>query len=194
MDIPRFADGSTRFRAESRKVSLLEPCLDLHQRTVPGSGVEQCFAQREARCAVNRFGRRAAQALEMSYDRRNVTTGDRAGETLGSLVSCPVSNRRLGECRELFPNVDRADSRRRHHAHCGIELSCGEVCSDDGRRVVGLLATHQLEIAEQLADQILIINHGQKIFHGTMTDLRNRYPDSNGEENLEYFYSQLIEN
>ncbi len=60
--------------------------------------------------------------------------------------------------------------------------------------VIVLLATHQLDIAEQLADQILIINEGQKIFHGTMDDLRERCPDSNGQDNLEYFYSQLIEN
>ena len=60
--------------------------------------------------------------------------------------------------------------------------------------VVILLATHQLDIAEQLADQILIINQGQKLFHGTMDDLRERYPDSEGQDNLEYFYSQLIEN
>jgi ABC-2 type transport system ATP-binding protein len=60
--------------------------------------------------------------------------------------------------------------------------------------VIVLLATHQLDVAEQLADQILIINQGQKIFHGTMNDLRERYPGSTGDNNLEYFYSQLIEN
>lgn len=60
--------------------------------------------------------------------------------------------------------------------------------------VVVLLATHQLDIAEQLADRILIINQGQDIFHGTMDDLRERYSDSEGQNNLEYFYSQLIEN
>lgn len=60
--------------------------------------------------------------------------------------------------------------------------------------VIILLATHQLDIAEQLADQILIINQGQNIFHGTMDDLRERHPDSSTEDNLEYFYSQLIEN
>ena len=60
--------------------------------------------------------------------------------------------------------------------------------------VVVLLATHQLDIAEQLADQILIINQGQKVFHGTMDNLRERYPDSNDKDSLEYFYSQLIEN
>ena len=60
--------------------------------------------------------------------------------------------------------------------------------------VVILLATHQLDIAEQLADQILIINKGLNIFHGTMDDLRKRYPESVGQNNLEYFYSQLIEN
>ena len=60
--------------------------------------------------------------------------------------------------------------------------------------VTVLLATHQLDIAEQLADQILIINEGQNLFHGTLDDLRERYPDSDGRDNLENFYSQLIGN
>ena len=60
--------------------------------------------------------------------------------------------------------------------------------------VIVLLATHQLDIAEQLADQILIINQGQSVFHGTLDDLRERYSDSEGQNNLESFYSQLIEN
>jgi ABC-2 type transport system ATP-binding protein len=57
-----------------------------------------------------------------------------------------------------------------------------------------VLATHQLDIAEQLADNILIINEGQKVFFGTMNDLRERFQDSSGRESLENFYSQLIVN
>lgn len=57
-----------------------------------------------------------------------------------------------------------------------------------------LLATHQLNIAEQLADRILIINKGEKVFHGTLDDLRKRFSDSDREDSLESFYSQLHEN
>lgn len=56
-----------------------------------------------------------------------------------------------------------------------------------------LLATHQLDIAEQLADQILIINEGEKMFYGTLDDLRVRFSGSDGEASLESFYSQLHE-
>jgi ABC-2 type transport system ATP-binding protein len=54
-----------------------------------------------------------------------------------------------------------------------------------------LLATHQLEIAEQLADEILIINEGEKVFHGTMSDLRARFSGSGQEDGLESYYTQL---
>lgn len=55
-----------------------------------------------------------------------------------------------------------------------------------------ILATHQLDIAEQLADEILIINEGQEVFYGTQDDLRERFQDSDGQGNLESFYSRLI--
>ena len=57
-----------------------------------------------------------------------------------------------------------------------------------------VLATHQLNIAEQLADRIMIINEGQKVFYGTLDDLRERFGDSGGEDSLESFYSQLHKN
>ena len=55
-----------------------------------------------------------------------------------------------------------------------------------------ILATHRLEIAEQLADQILMINHGEKLFYGTMNEVHRRFQDSQEENNLENFYSKLI--
>jgi len=55
-----------------------------------------------------------------------------------------------------------------------------------------MLATHQLDIAEQLADEILIINEGQQLFYGTQDHLRERFQDSDGQGNLESFYSRLL--
>jgi ABC-type multidrug transport system ATPase subunit len=55
-----------------------------------------------------------------------------------------------------------------------------------------VLATHNLDIAEQLADEILIINEGEKMFYGTLDDLSQRFEASDGQDNLESFYSQLM--
>jgi ABC-2 type transport system ATP-binding protein len=63
---------------------------------------------------------------------------------------------------------------------------------DGGVTIV--LATHQLNIAEQIADRILIINEGRKVFHGSLNDMRERFGDSGGESSLEDFYSQFHEN
>ncbi len=62
---------------------------------------------------------------------------------------------------------------------------------DGGATIV--LATHQLNIAEQIADRILIINEGQKVFHGSLDEVREQFDDSGGENSLERFYSQLHE-
>lgn len=60
---------------------------------------------------------------------------------------------------------------------------------DNGATIV--LATHQLNIAEQIADMILIINEGQKVFHGSLDDMRKQFGEADGENSLESFYSQL---
>ncbi len=67
---------------------------------------------------------------------------------------------------------------------------CLRELRSEGATIV--LATHQLDIAEQLADEILIISEGQEVFCGTQDDLRKRFQDSDGEGNLETFYSRLI--
>lgn len=62
--------------------------------------------------------------------------------------------------------------------------------SEKGTAII--LATHRLEIAEQLADQILMINFGEKLFYGTMNEMRGSFQNSEEETNLENFYSKLI--
>jgi ABC-2 type transport system ATP-binding protein len=57
-----------------------------------------------------------------------------------------------------------------------------------------VLATHNLDVAEQLADEILIINEGEKMFYGTLDDMSRRFETSDGKENLESFYSKLMAN
>jgi ABC-2 type transport system ATP-binding protein len=64
--------------------------------------------------------------------------------------------------------------------------------SNNGTAIV--LATHQLDIAERIADQILIINEGAKVFQGTMLQLRNSFDDVSEEDTLENFYEKLIQN
>jgi ABC-2 type transport system ATP-binding protein len=55
-----------------------------------------------------------------------------------------------------------------------------------------ILATHRLSIAEQLADGILIVNEGRRVFYGTPDDFGEKGQDSDGKHNLELFYSRLI--
>lgn len=57
-----------------------------------------------------------------------------------------------------------------------------------------IIATHQLDIAEKLADQILMINEGEKVFEGTLDELRNKYDDSSETDTLEDFYTKMIQN
>jgi ABC-2 type transport system ATP-binding protein len=64
-----------------------------------------------------------------------------------------------------------------------------EICSS-GSSVI--LATHQLSIAEQLADDILIVNEGQRVFYGTPDDFGEKGRTSDGKRDLELFYSRLI--
>ncbi len=64
--------------------------------------------------------------------------------------------------------------------------------SSNGTAII--LATHQLDIAEKLADKILIINEGEKLFKGTMEELRNSFDSSQKQDRLEDYYAKLIHN
>lgn len=54
-----------------------------------------------------------------------------------------------------------------------------------------LLSTHTLEVAEEVCDDILIINHGQRVARGTLAELRARTGD--GRARLEDVFLQLTE-
>lgn len=43
-------------------------------------------------------------------------------------------------------------------------------------------STHVLEVAEKLCDEIIMINHGQLLYRGTLNDLKQRYPDFSLEQ------------
>ena len=43
-------------------------------------------------------------------------------------------------------------------------------------------STHVLEVAEKLCDKIIIINHGQTLFYGTLDELIHHYPDMDLEK------------
>jgi ABC-2 type transport system ATP-binding protein len=65
------------------------------------------------------------------------------------------------------------------------------------QRLVGcaaLLATHRLDIAEQLSDRVIVLDHGASIFDGTLEELRGKFPMLSGAPRLEDLYSALVGN
>jgi len=47
-----------------------------------------------------------------------------------------------------------------------------------------LFSTHVLEVAEKLCDEIIVINKGEFIYHGTLDDLKAKYPESASLEDI----------
>jgi len=47
-----------------------------------------------------------------------------------------------------------------------------------------LFSTHVLEVAEKLCDEIIVINKGEFIYHGTLEDLKAKYPESDSLEDI----------
>lgn len=60
--------------------------------------------------------------------------------------------------------------------------------ADAGNTV--LFSTHVLEVAEKLCDKVAIINKGQLIFNGTLTELREEFKES---ESLEKMFLEMTE-
>ena len=54
-----------------------------------------------------------------------------------------------------------------------------------------LLSTHTLEVAEEVCDQIVIINHGRIVARGTLGELRLEAKETDG--NLEKVFLRLTE-
>ncbi|MGN0438379.1 MAG: ABC transporter ATP-binding protein [Lachnospiraceae bacterium] len=52
--------------------------------------------------------------------------------------------------------------------------------ADAGNSV--LFSTHVLEVAEKLCDKVIIINHGETLFYGTLDELTAQYPDMDLEK------------
>ena len=51
-----------------------------------------------------------------------------------------------------------------------------------------LFSTHVLEVAEKLCDRIMIINHGQNLYQGTVEELCERHPG----KDLEAIFIEMI--
>jgi ABC-2 type transport system ATP-binding protein len=58
-------------------------------------------------------------------------------------------------------------------------------------KVTILLSTHTLEVAEEVCDQIVIINHGRIIARGTLHELRTEIGENNGS--IEQVFLRLTE-
>lgn len=52
--------------------------------------------------------------------------------------------------------------------------------ADAGNSV--LFSTHVLEVAEKLCDKVIIINHGETLFYGTLENLTSQYPNMDLEK------------
>ena len=52
-----------------------------------------------------------------------------------------------------------------------------------------LFSTHVLEVAEKLCDHILIINHGQELYQGTVEELETAHPG----KDLENIFLDMID-
>ena len=52
--------------------------------------------------------------------------------------------------------------------------------ADAGNSV--LFSTHVLEVAEKLCDKVIIINHGETLFYGTLDELTTKYPNMDLEK------------
>ncbi|MFT7485320.1 MAG: ABC-2 type transport system ATP-binding protein [Candidatus Paceibacteria bacterium] len=55
-----------------------------------------------------------------------------------------------------------------------------------------VLSSHLLELIEELADKLLIINRGCKVFHGTLADARTNHADS-ADSRLEEIFMAITE-
>lgn len=51
-----------------------------------------------------------------------------------------------------------------------------------------LFSTHVLEVAEKLCDKVVIIDHGKKVFFGTLDELKEKYTD----RTLEEIFMQIV--
>ncbi len=56
-----------------------------------------------------------------------------------------------------------------------------------------ILSSHQLELISQLCDRVLIVNRGQEVVTGTMTEVRARFPQLGEQASLEDIYMASIE-
>lgn len=54
-----------------------------------------------------------------------------------------------------------------------------------------LMSTHTLSTAEEISDRVGIMHHGKLIFDGTITELRQRFPE--GQQSLEAMYLAMTE-
>lgn len=60
----------------------------------------------------------------------------------------------------------------------------------DGTAVI--LSSHLLELIEELADRLLIINHGRRVFHGTLAEAREAHAGA-GNTRLEEIFMAITE-
>jgi ABC-type multidrug transport system ATPase subunit len=57
-----------------------------------------------------------------------------------------------------------------------------------------LLATHRLDVAEQLSDAVIVLDHGRTVFQGTLRDLSEHLGSRVENRSLEELYTALVGN
>lgn len=60
--------------------------------------------------------------------------------------------------------------------------------ADEGNTVI--FSTHVLEVAEKVCDKVAIINKGQLIFNGTLSNMRKEFKEN---ESLEEMFLEMIQ-
>ena len=76
----------------------------------------------------------------------------------------------------------------------GVNMLKGFLVAARARGNAALLATHRLDVAEELSDAVIVLDHGRAIFQGTIEELSRHLSARVGSRSLEELYTALVGN
>lgn len=76
----------------------------------------------------------------------------------------------------------------------GVKILKDVLVSLRNEGCASLLATHRLDVAEQLSDVVVVLDHGVAIFQGSLMELHTRAPSASPGAPLEVLYAGLVGN